>query len=165
VAFLSLTFVMIQTACQVPGASPTSGAEPLRVGQVASKGDPARRASQRLVMQGLEADAAHRSGEAIASYERALQVDPTNPIAYLALARYSIAADEPRRALNELDQAESLLGSDAESLGARAHLEGLRGQALRELGRDAEADAHLARARSLAPAVWSDGQLDARELR
>ena len=26
-------------------------------------------------------------------------------------------------------------------------------------------DEHLARARSLAPGVWSDGQLDARELR
>jgi tetratricopeptide (TPR) repeat protein len=160
-----MSLVMIHTACQVPGASPSGGAEPLRVGQVVATGDPARRASQRLVMQGLEADEGHRSGEAIASYERALQVDPTNPIAYLALARYSIAADEPQRALNELDQAESLLGADAETLGARAHLEGLRGQALRELGRHAEADDHLARARSLAPGVWSDGQLDARELR
>jgi tetratricopeptide (TPR) repeat protein len=135
------------------------------VASVADTGDPARRASQRLVMQGLEADDARRSTEAIASYERALQVDPTNPVAYLALARHSVAMDEPERALHELDQAESLLGSDADPLGARAHLEGLRGLALRELGRDAEAERHLSRARSLAPSVWSDGQLDARELR
>ena len=151
-------------SCASSGTLPFSG-EAFRLSQVASAGDPARRASQRLVLQGLDEDE-RESASAVSSYERALQVDPTNPYAYLALARYYVEWGEPERALAFLDKTEALLGIEADpSLGVEAHLDGLRGAALLELGRSAEARPLLSRARTLAPGVWADGRLDADELR
>jgi tetratricopeptide (TPR) repeat protein len=147
----------------MPGA--LRSPEPLRISQIAGQGDPARRASQRLLLQGLEEDAQGRARAALGQYERALQVDPTNPFAYLALARHEVEWGSPHRALEVLAQAETLLATDADSLRVEAHLVGLRGASLAALGRSAEAAALLARARSLAPAVWADGRLDAAELR
>jgi tetratricopeptide (TPR) repeat protein len=98
-------------------------------------------------------------------YQRALQVDPGNPWAYLALARHHAEGLEPSRALAFLDQAEAILEvQDALSPGAEAHLAGLRGAVLQELGHSDEARPYLQRARTLAPSVWSDGRLSADEL-
>lgn len=152
-------------ACQIPlrGAAPPP--EPLRISRQAPVGDAARRASARLVVQGLDAEVAGRSDEGVASYERALQVDPTNPAAFLALARHEIAEGDPDRGLAMLDQAEALYGDDADALGARAHLVGLRGEGLRAVGSPQLAAPFLEEARQLAPSIWGDGRLDAQELR
>lgn len=149
-----------------PSALPPRGTvEPLRLSERATQGDPARRASQRLLLQGLEEDGRGRSDAALGQYDRALQVDPTNPFAYLALARHEVEWGSPARALEVLGQAEALLSDETDSLRVEPHLEGLRGAALQALGRSAEAAPHLAAARRLAPGVWGDGRLDASELR
>jgi tetratricopeptide (TPR) repeat protein len=138
----------------------------LRLSEVAHHGDPARRASMRLVLQGLDADAALRPAAALSSYERALQVDPNNPWAWLALARHEVEHGDPARALAELDKAEALLPAEGElSRGAAPHVTGLRGAALRAGGREPQGLALLSDARRAAPDVWADGSLDASELR
>lgn len=138
----------------------------LRLSEVATLGDPARRASMRLVLQGLDADAALRPAAALSSYERALQVDPNNPWAWLALARHEVEHGDPARALAQLDKAEALLPGEGElSRGAAPHVTGLRGAALRAGGREPQGLALLADARRAAPDVWADGSLDASELR
>ena len=98
--------------------------------------------------------------------ERAIQVDPTNPVAYLAISRHLIERYDAERGLEVLDQAEGLFGGDeAVASGADAHLIGLRGAALARTGREAEAKVLLVRAKRLAPVVWSDEWLTAEELR
>lgn len=143
-----------------PGSRPTA----LRVSDVAGEGDATRRASLRLVMQGLSEDEAGRSTAALSSYERAIQIDATNPYAYLALARHEVEEERYRRALEALDQAELLFGSDP-APGVEAHLAGLRGAAGLGKGYGGEAQALLDRANRIAPEVWSDGYLSAEELR
>jgi tetratricopeptide (TPR) repeat protein len=136
----------------------------LRFSQVENAGDPTRRASLRLCMDGLDADVAGRYGAALGLYERAIQIDPTNPYAYLAMARHTLEEGDPLRSLEYLDQAEMLLESEgARSPQVEPHLAGLRGAALLATGRDGATD--LALARRLAPSVWDDGRLDAAELR
>jgi tetratricopeptide (TPR) repeat protein len=151
-----------------PRASPLPGG-PLRLSELAAEGDAPRRASMRLVLGGLDADELLDSRRASSRYERAIQVDPTNPYAYLAVARQLVAAGESERALEYLDQVDVLLEAQASSLElsprVEPHLVGLRGAALRVSGRHPEANALLARARSLAPTVGEDEQLSARELR
>ena len=128
-------------------------------------GDARRQASTRLVIEGLDIDAGRGSERALARYERAIQVDPTNPFAYLAIARHHIARDDPARALGYIDQAEILLSSEAlRSPRVDVHLIGLRGAALDSTGRRDGAEM-LGRASELSPGVWGDGYLDARELR
>jgi tetratricopeptide (TPR) repeat protein len=145
-------------------APPTS--EPLRLHEIADEGDAARRASQRLVLQGLEFDAQGRTRNARMSYERALQVDANNPFAYLALARQAVESGDGNSALEYLEQAEVLLGSEDQiSPRVEPHLAGLRGAALRLSGDDRAASELLLRASKLAPTVWDDGQLSADELR
>jgi tetratricopeptide (TPR) repeat protein len=140
--------------------------EPIALSELAGRGDPARRASQRLVLEGLDEDDAARPAAALAQYERALQVDPTNPWAWLALARHEVDEGDPARALSFLDKAEALLRDDAaDPLRVEPHLVGLRGEALTALGRTGEGLELLRRARASAPSVWSDGRLDAAELR
>jgi tetratricopeptide (TPR) repeat protein len=151
--------------CALPLAGP-AGRGTLRVSEVASEGDPARRASLRLVSEGLASDDASQPRLALSQYERAIQIDPNNPYAYLAIARHYTDAGLGDRALEFLDQAELLL--DAEELrspGVEPHLLGLRGAALAASGRGDEAEPLLSRARDLAPAVWDDSRLDADELR
>jgi hypothetical protein len=140
--------------------------EPLRLSEIAGDGDAARRASQRLVLQGLTADAQGNARSARTSYERALQVDANNPYAYLALARQSVDDGDGAAALEYLDQAELLLGAEGErSPRVDPHLAGLRGGALRESGNESRARTLLHDAAQSAPSVWDDGRLDADELR
>lgn len=140
--------------------------QPLRLSQLAAEGDAARRASLRLVVEGLDADVARDSGRAQSRYQRALVVDATNPYAYLAISRQHVEAHDFERALQFLDRAEALLRMQGELADEVAvHLDGLRGGALYDAG-DVEASAPLLdRARSLAPSVWGDGELQADELR
>jgi tetratricopeptide (TPR) repeat protein len=116
----------------------------------------------RLVLSGLDADEAGRSAEASSLYERALQVDPTNPYAWLALARQEVFEGDPDRGLADLDKAESLLASDD---AAAAHLAGIRAAGLRAVGQPGLAEPFMHEARERAPAAWADGKLDAAELR
>lgn len=140
--------------------------EPFHLSALAEQGDPARRASVRLVLEGLDADAEGRPSAAIHLYERALQVDPTNPWAYLALARHRAEGLDPERALAMLDQAEGRLELEGPvDPRVEAHLLGLRGSVLWAVGRREEGADLLRRARRLAPRVWDDGRLDPWELR
>ena len=150
-----------------PGeAAPPTPVEPLRLEEVAGAGDATRRASTRLVLQGLDADAAARPQEALRLYERSLQVDATNPWAYLALARYHAEEGTASLTLSYLDKAQALLGAQrARTPGVEPHLVGLRGEALLAAGRSAEAAPLLERARFLSPSVWADGHLSPSELR
>ena len=145
---------------------PGIGAETFHLSDQATSGDPAYRASMRLVLDGLDADAAADPDRALVRYERSLQVDATNPYAYLALARHRVEGEDPLSALPFLDKTEALLRAQGElSRGVEAHLDGLRGSALLASRRRTEALPLLERARSLAPAAWSDGRLDPEELR
>lgn len=157
---LVLTLAAALLGCRTPGGMLPG--EPLHLESVASDGDAARRASMRLVLAGLEADDAGRSAEASSRYERALQVDATNPYAWLALARQEVFEGDPERGLSHLDKAEALLAGNPD---AAAHLAGIRGAGLRAIGQPALADPFLREASENAPDVWADGQLDARELR
>jgi len=99
-------------------------------------------------------------------YDRAVQVDSTNPYAYLAIARHHLQANEPERALIYLDRAEGMLRLEGgTSPEVEAHLLGMRGEALYATGQYADAQGYLERARELAPGVWGDGYLSPEELR
>ncbi len=140
--------------------------QPLRLSQLTHEGDAARRASLRLVVDGLDADVARDTGRAQARYQRALVVDATNPYAYLAIARLHVEAHDSERALQFLDRAEALLRMQGELTDEVAvHLDGLRGGALYDAGHVEGSAPLLDRARSHAPSVWGDGELSADELR
>jgi tetratricopeptide (TPR) repeat protein len=149
-------------------AAPTRAlrGEALRISEIDQLGDPRRRASMRLVVEGLDAEIASMPQRALSRYQRAIQSDSGNPFVYLALARYYAATADPERTLEHLDRAQSLLDPDgALYRSAEPHLRGLRGRALAETGRLVVAELLLAEARQLAPFVWGDGRLDASELR
>lgn len=136
---------------------------PQRVSQVATQGDPARRASLRLCADGLRADIDQRFAAARGQYERAMQIDPTNPWVYLVLARHEVEIGDADRALQYARQAETLLRSEGTySPGVEMHVSGLRGAALESLGQSGEM--YLDRAATLAPELWGDWRLDADEL-
>ena len=158
---LALVFALALAGCQFP-AGTGFPREPLHLSQLAGSGDPARRASMRLVIAGLDADQRGRGAEASSSYQRALQVDPNNPYAWLALARQEVFDGDPDRGLSHLDKAQALLGSDER---AAAHLAGIRGAGLVAIGRRTLGEPFLREAHELAPGAWSDGKLDAAELR
>lgn len=151
--------------CASLGGSP-HGLVPLRISDLTDQGDPARRASLRLVTDGLSADVLGQAARAQARYERALQVDVTNPYAYLAIARHHLEGEDPLRALQFIDRADSLLrmGGDPPP-GLQVHLFGLRGGALYDSGQIREGAELLDRARELSPEIWGDGALSAEELR
>ena len=154
----------LATVLGCAGRTPRPAAEPLHLSEIEAPGDPVRRASLRLCVAGLDAETDGRGAAALGRYERAIQVDPTNPYAYLALARYEVDEGDPERALQYLDQAKSLLAAeDVLSPGAEAHVAGLRGLALIAAGRDGRAQLH--EAQRLAPEAWEDGRLDPDELR
>ena len=141
-------------------------AEALRISQLDYVGDARHQASMRLVVEGLDAEIASTPQRALGRYERAIQIDPSNPFAYLVLARYYAAIADSERALQHLDRAQSLLDpSTAVYRSTEPHLLGLRGWALAAAGRSADADPLLTEARRLAPSVWGDGRLEASELR
>ncbi len=131
-----------------------------------TNGDNQFRASQRLVIEGLEADELGDAARARGRYERALQIDANNPWVYIALARHYVEAGDPGRALSYLDRAEALLDAqEPASPGAKVHCDGLRGAALALEGNLAEAQPLLDSAARSAPDVWGDGVLSASELR
>lgn len=162
---LALALLVLACASRAP-IPPGGGRGALRLSELAGEGDPERRASLRLVLEGLDAEAAGSERRGVVLYERALALDAANPFAYLALARHYGAHDDVALTLENLEQAEVLLRSEA-GYDARleAHLLGIRGAALRASGRGDEGLALLERARGLAPSVWADGQLGAAELR
>ena len=133
----------------------------LRISALASEGDARRRASTQLVLYGLASELRGSLREALARYEDALKVDANNPSASLAFARYEIFVGDADRGLAHLDRYEALAGARA----SLAHVAGLRGAALAKLGKHALARPYLEEARALAPSVWGDARLDARELR
>ena len=172
---IALLSIFTDVGCSTRGIYSGEG-RAIRVSDFASRGDAARRASTRLVIQGLDADVAAvvSSGNdsvmelrrAQGSYERAIQVDPTNPYAYLALARHHLDGGDATQAANLIDQSAALF--EAEGLKAPevdVQLIGLRGLNLEALGRTREAAGYLDRAKILAPGVWGDGYLSAEELR
>jgi hypothetical protein len=145
----------------------------LHISEVAGTGDPLRRASTRLVLEGLGAGEPQRT---LSHYERAIKIDATNPYAYLALASYEVQWGDVDRGMQSLNQAELLLESEAlKSPRVEPHLTGLRGRAqvrmrqrahlAKTKGRIPEGEPLLERARRLAPAAWGDGWLTADELR
>jgi tetratricopeptide (TPR) repeat protein len=156
-----MALLMLVAAC----ATSFRSAQPLRLSELGDEGDATRRASMGLIGDGLDSDERGGPGRAVSNYERAIQVDPNNPWAYLAMARHYVDA-QPRLALDYLDRAEVMLESEpSRSPRVEAHLIGLRGAALSELGRSTEGRSLLEHAAHLAPTVWGDGHLSARELR
>ena len=159
----ALLVLVLMLGCATGGRL-GGGPEALRFSELADEGDATRRASLRLCANGLDADVDGRRVTALGQYERAIRIDATNPYAYLVLARHELEAGDPVRALEYLNQSEMLLESEnARSQDVEAHLVGLRGAALRDMGGAGEG--YLEEARRLAPAVWDDGQLTAAELR
>lgn len=147
-------------------ARPAASVEPLHLSSVAGSGDAARRASTRIALEGIDADAAGRSELAADRYARALQVDATNPWVYLALARHRLDEGRPADALAALDQAEARLRAEhALSPGAQVDIAGLRGEALVASGDASQGRSLLRDAAEREPSVWADGHLDAAELR
>lgn len=159
VAWLAVSGCALRIA-PPPGSRPES----LHLSDAVRDGDATRRASMRLVLQGLDEDEGGRRAAARSSYERAIQIDSTNPYAYLALARHEVDAERWNRALEALDQAELLFGAE-DSPGVEVHIDGLRGAARRGKGYGDDAEALLDRASRMAPEVWADGRLSAAELR
>jgi hypothetical protein len=169
VAVLALVLACAGTGRRV---KPVRGGA-LRISEVAQRGDPLRRASTRLVLQGLGA------GEpqwALSHYERAIKIDATNPYAYLALASYEVQWGDVERGMQSLSQAELLLESeDLKSPRVEPHLVGLHGRgqvrmrqharSMKTKRRIPEGESLLERAGRLAPEVWADGWLSADELR
>ena len=147
--------------CASPGGSTGTGRISLE-----EAGDPARRASNRLVVDGLDADAAGATDRARSRYQRAVQIDASNPFAQLALARHCLEAGDSALAIAHLDQAELLFESDSQPhRGFETHVVGMRGIAARELDPPNEGEAMLEEARRALPEVWGDAWLSADELR
>lgn len=160
----TLACSMLITA-MLPGCG-SLRSDSVRLSERAGEGDPAHRASMLLVVQGLDADSNFEPDLARDLYQRALQVDPDNPYAYLAIARHRVDGRDPGSALPFIDKAQALLAArGALTPGAEAHLAGLRGSSLLAVGERDRALALLEQARRLEPLVWSDGRLDAQELR
>lgn len=164
-AGLLLFAAWVASGCAIaPGIQQPQPA--LHIRDVAGEGDETRRASVRLVLEGLDAEAAGKSERARGLYQRALQVDSGNPYAYLALARQSVERGESELALEYVGRAEDLFDSEAQSApGVDAHLDGLRGAALSLSSDASDGPELLERAASSSPEIWGDGQLDVVELR
>lgn len=140
-------------------------APPWRLQDVVLEGDGARLASNRLLSEAL-ADASADTPRAEERIRRALQVDPTNPWAYLVLAREQVSRGSAPEGLAALDQAGALLRRQGEIPPAvNVHFTGLRGLARMDMDDPEGAAEFLSEAARRAPDVWSDGRLDASEIR
>ena len=150
---LALGLALVAWGCMLPG--PRIGLGPsLRLSEVVLEGDAARRASLRLVLDGLDADIGKDVRRARGLYARALQIDSGNPYAYLALARHLVAEGEASLALEHLVRSDDLFNAyELASPRVEVHMVGLRGVVLRLDGRSAEADGLLARAARSAPGI------------
>jgi len=139
---------------------------PLTASAALGQTDSSRDASLRLVIAALDDDTAGRPGRALAGYQRAVRVDPTNPFAYLALARHHVEAGSADEASAFLDQARSLFESQ-QRLGPAVDVwgVGLRAWIDRVESRNELADTRFAAARKLSPEIWADERLSAAELR
>jgi tetratricopeptide (TPR) repeat protein len=131
------------------------GARPRRAGPDSLRVSEALDEKLRLVLQGLDEDGAGRGDRALSSYERAIQIDSTNPYAYLALARHEVEAERWERALEALDQAELLFGAEG-APGLEAHLVVLRGAA--RLGKGYGGDASAPDSQPDRPRGVGDGR-------
>lgn len=161
---MALGLVLLAGCASLGTLLPKTGS--LHLSEIAGQGDAERRSSMDLVLQGLSDDADMQSARALSDYENALRVDPSNPYAYLALARHHVYGPNPERALPYLDKCHTLLlAQGGWSPRVEAHVEGLRGAALVGAGRTEEGRVHLARARALDASVWGDEYLAASELR
>jgi tetratricopeptide (TPR) repeat protein len=162
--FSAAAWMGVWLACAGSRPPPSLPEEPWRLGLVLEEGDPARRASNRLLEQALR-DESVNTPRAVERIRRALQVDPTNPWAYLALAREELEWERPTQALAALDQAEArLLLEGPLAPRVEVHLIGLRGEAYRLAGDYDRAAPLLTEAARRAPKVWGDGRLAAAEL-
>ena len=162
----ALVALVLLSACAAPGGRGPRPIEPVHVAEARDAGDAQRRASTRLVLEALDAEIRERPEQAIGLLQSALQVDPTNPWAYLVLARSRAEGAQPATAIPALDQAQSRLLAEGElDPRAEVHLVGIRGLALARSGQPERGRALLADAALRAPGVWGDGRLDARELR
>lgn len=150
-----------------PGSGQQAGGiQPLTASRALGQGDATREASLRLVIAGLDEDDAGRPSRALASYQRAVRLDSTNPFAYLALARHHLEYGSPDEASAFLDQARA--GFEAEGrLGPAVDVWGfgLRAWIDRSEGKNALADRRFLEAQALAPGIWADELLSAGELR
>lgn len=167
-AYCAIGAVLLALACARsphPHPPPATPVPSWRLEWVVEEGDPARRASNRLLEEALSSQLAD-TPRAVERIGRALQVDPTNPWAYLALAREEIARGRPDHALQALDQARARLLLEG-SLDPRVevHLIGLRGAAYRGAEDYERAAPLLTEAARRDPTVWGDGRLGAAELR
>ena len=157
----------VHQAVEEPFFAPPAALEPpLTASASLGRYDARRDGSLRLVIEGLEADAAGVPSRALASYQRAVRLDATNPIAFLALARHHVATGNPEDASAFLDQARALFESEGE-LGSSVDVwgVGLRAWIDRAQGREDDADSRFDAARELSPEIWRDELLSADELR
>lgn len=155
------------TACAGFGLSKRFGSDrPLTVSAALGQTDQTRDASLRLVIAGLDDDSSGHPERALASYQRAVRVDSTNPFAYLALSRHHLEASTPIEARAFLDQARSLFEAQ-QRLGPAVDVWGigLRAWIDRIEFRDDLADSRFDAARELSAEIWDDEQLSAAELR
>lgn len=139
---------------------------PLTASASLGRYDARRDASLRLVIAGLEADSVGDASRALASYQRAVRLDATNPIAFLALARHHVAAGDPEEASAFLDQARALFEAEGET-GSAVDVWGigLRAWIDRAEGHEAAADSRFEAARRLSQEIWQDELLSADELK
>jgi tetratricopeptide (TPR) repeat protein len=167
--WVALAWALLLAACAPGGPSGSRFGprpRPLTVSRAVGLYDATRDASLQLVIAGLDEDERGRPSPALARYQRAAGVDPTNPFAYLALSRHHLEGGSVEEASAFLDQARSLfetegrLGPEVDVWGV-----GLRAGIERARGREAQADVLFERARALAPAIWKDEALSAAELR
>jgi len=156
-AAASLLLLMAVSGCA--GLTLSEQVDALRITDVMNEGDATRRASQRLLIEGLRADAAGAASAAKGKYERALQLDATNPYAYLVFARFELDRRNRDQAHAFLERAASLFdGEGSRSPRVEPHLLGMRGVI------DGRGSGALEDARRMSPSVWGDGYLSAEEL-
>lgn len=151
---------------RTPASSLLGVERPLTASRAIGQGDATRDASIRLVIGGLDDDEAGRPSRAVASYQRAIRVDSTNPFSYLALARHHLEYGSARDASAFLEQARTLFENEGR-LGPEVDVWGigLRAWIDRGMGRSEAAAARFEAARELSPEIWVDEFLSADEMR
>lgn len=159
ILFAAASLLLLVGATGCAGLILTGQVDAVRITDVVNEGDATRRASQRLLIEGLRADAAGADSAAKGKYERALQLDATNPYVYLVFARFELERRNRDQADAFLERAASLFDGEASrSPRVEPHLLGMRGVI------DGKGSGALEEARRMSPSVWGDGYLSAEEL-